>query len=173
MNQLIDGLLQFSKVESNGKAYELTDMNEMVEIVKQNLDQAIKESGATITNDPLPIIVADPIQMVQLLQNLIANAIKFRKHGEPPRVHVSVQGADLSWTFSVKDNGIGIPKEQQGRIFEMFQRLDAGEEYEGTGIGLAFAKKITERHGGRIWVESEEGKGAAFFFTIPKSGLLA
>lgn len=167
MNQLIDGLLQFSKIDSNGKAFEKTGMNEMLEIVKKNLDKAITESDATITNDPLPIIMADPIQMVQLLQNLIANAIKFRNKVEPPRIHVSATNDIDEWTFSVKDNGIGIPKEQQGRIFEMFQRLHSIDEYEGTGIGLAFAKKIVERHGGRIWVESEEGKGATFYFTLP------
>jgi light-regulated signal transduction histidine kinase (bacteriophytochrome) len=142
-------------------------MNEVLSLVEQNLDRALKESNATITSDPLPTVMADQVQIMGLLQNLIANAIKFRRPGEPPRIHVSATSTDSEWTFSVADNGIGIPEEQQERIFQMFQRLHTEQEYPGTGIGLAISKKIAERHGGRIWVESEEGKGATFYFTIP------
>lgn len=169
MSQLIEDLLQFSKEEEKEDlSFEKTNMNEILDTVKKNLDQAITKSDAIITNDPLPTILAEPVQMVQVFQNIVANAIKFRKKEEPPRIHVSAMKAANEWTFSVKDNGIGIPKEQQGRIFEMFQRLHTREEYEGKGIGLASAKKNIENHGGRIWVESDGENGSTFFFTIPK-----
>ena len=168
MNTLIDNLLHFSKMESSGRVSEKADMNIVLETVKKNLERSIEESNAIIANDPLPTIRADPAQMAQLLQNLGANAIKFRKKDEPPKIHVSAIMDGDSWVFSVRDNGIGMPKEQQVRIFEMFQRLHPSDAYEGTGIGLASAKKIIERHGGRIWVESEPGKGSVFYFTIPE-----
>jgi light-regulated signal transduction histidine kinase (bacteriophytochrome) len=167
MSRLIDDLLELSKVDSKGKPFEKVNMNEVLSLVEQNLDRALKESNATITSDPLPTVMADQVQIMGLLQNLIANAIKFRRPGEPPRIHVSATSTDSEWTFSVADNGIGIPEEQQERIFQMFQRLHTEQEYPGTGIGLAISKKIAQRHGGRIWVESEEGKGATFYFTIP------
>lgn len=168
LNTLIDDLLHFSKMESNGRASEKADMNVVLETVKKNLERSIEESNAIITNDPLPTIKADPAQMAQLLQNLGSNAIKFRRKDEPPKIHVSAIRDGDSWAFSVRDNGIGIPKEQRVRIFEMFQRLHPSDVYEGTGIGLASAKKIVERHGGRIWVESEPGEGSVFYFTIPE-----
>jgi chemotaxis family two-component system sensor kinase Cph1 len=131
-----------------------------------DLKVAMDESGAVVTHDPLPIVTADEIQIGQLLQNLIGNAIKFRNQ-EPPLVHVSSKRNGSAWIFSVRDNGIGIDPQYVGRIFVIFQRLHKREEYQGTGIGLAVCKKIVERHGGRIWVESELDKGATFYFTLP------
>jgi chemotaxis family two-component system sensor kinase Cph1 len=122
-----------------------------------------------VTHDSLPTVMADDLQLGQLFQNLIGNAIKF--HGEePPRVHVSARPGGNGWIFSVRDNGIGIAPEYAERIFIIFQRFHSREEYPGTGIGLAVCKKIVERHGGRIWVESELGKGATFYFTLPRQG---
>jgi len=119
-----------------------------------------------VTHDPLPEVMADPIQLSQLLQNLISNAIKFRRE-EKPSIHISALRKEKEWVFSVSDNGIGIPAEYSEGIFEIFQRLHNKKEYPGTGIGLATCKKIVERHGGHIWVESEPGEGSTFYFTIP------
>jgi light-regulated signal transduction histidine kinase (bacteriophytochrome) len=119
-----------------------------------------------VTHDPLPKVMADPLQLSQVLQNLISNAIKFHG-GEKPHIHISAEQKEKEWVFSVNDNGIGIPAEYSERIFEIFQRLHNKKEYPGTGIGLATCKKIVERHGGRIWVKSEPGKGSTFYFTIP------
>ncbi len=167
MAQFIDDLLRYSSIEQSEKKLEEVDMNLVLDQVKKNLNASIVDSNAVISSEHLPIVMADDSQLIQLLQNLISNAIKF--HGqEAPQIHVSAQKKWEEWVFSIKDNGIGIPKDQQERIFQMFQRLRTREEYEGTGIGLALCKKIVEHHGGRIWVESEEGEGSTFFFTIPK-----
>ncbi len=132
-----------------------------------NLQASIADSGAVVTHDKLPVVMADGGQLVQLLQNLIGNAIKF--HGkEPPRVHVSAQVKENEYLFSVRDNGIGIAPEYFDRLFKIFQRLHTREEYPGSGIGLAICKKIVERHGGRIWLESQVGKGSTIYFTLNK-----
>ena len=131
---------------------------------------AIADSGAVITHDPLPSLPADQTQLTQLFQNLVGNALKFRRPEEPPRIHVAAAREDSAWRFSVRDNGLGIDPQFFDRIFIIFQRLHGREEYPGTGIGLAVCKKIVERHGGRIWVESEPGKGSTFHFTIPDRG---
>jgi chemotaxis family two-component system sensor kinase Cph1 len=131
-----------------------------------NLQVAIKKSDAVITHDPLPTVTADGIQMVQLFQNLIENGIKFHDQNQP-QVHISAKEQDEDWLFSFRDNGIGIDPEYKDRIFLIFKRLHAKGEFAGTGVGLALCKKIVERHGGKIWVESEVGKGATFCFTIP------
>ena len=168
MRQLIDDLLEYSRVDSLCKDAAPVNMNEVLENTIEVLTPTIHESKADIFVGPLPTIMAERTQMLQLMQNLVANAIKF--HGqERPMVRITAEPGEECWTFSVKDNGIGLNVEYSDKIFQMFQRLHNQREYSGTGVGLAIAKKIVERHGGRIWVESEEGKGAAFFFTIPNS----
>lgn len=166
MQNLIDDLLIYSRVATRGKPFEPVDMEKVLQDVLMNLKMAVEESGAEITHDRLPVISADPTQMNQLLQNLISNAIKFRRE-ETPRVHVSAKKDRSQVIFSVSDNGIGIDPELFGRLFLLFQRLEPAERYPGSGIGLAVAKKIVQRHGGRIWLESRPGKGSTFFFTVP------
>jgi light-regulated signal transduction histidine kinase (bacteriophytochrome) len=131
---------------------------------------AIDESDASITYDPLPKVQGDGVQLEQLFQNLISNAIKFRGE-DRPRVHIGVQREEEQWVFAVKDNGIGIEPQFADRIFEIFQRLHTQQEYPGTGIGLAICQRIVERHGGRIWFESDQGVGSTFYFTIPADEL--
>lgn len=166
MHYLINDLLEYSRVDAVNKEFVPVDMNLVVSKSLAILEESIKKNDAEIVVDHLPIIVADESQMVQLMQNLIGNAIKF--HGpERPRVHISAIVGETGVTFAVKDNGIGIDVQYADRIFRMFQRLNARDKYPGTGIGLAIAKKIVDHHGGRIWVESEEGKGSTFSFTLP------
>jgi light-regulated signal transduction histidine kinase (bacteriophytochrome) len=153
----------------SGKVFAPVDMNGAVARTLDVLGLLIEESETEVLVDPLPTVEGDESQIVQLLQNLISNAIKFRGP-ERPRIHISATIGPGEWMFAVKDNGIGIDMNNAGKIFIMFQRQHRKDEYPGSGIGLAIAKKIVERHGGRIWVESEEGKGATFFFTIPKAG---
>ena len=166
MKRLIEDLLSFSRVGTRGKDFEPTDGEAVLEQTLRNLEMAISESEAAVTHDPLPTVMADGGQLVQLLQNLIGNAIKFRSD-EPPTVHVGAERQDGKWVFSVRDNGIGIDPRYSERIFEIFQRLHTRDKYPGTGIGLAVCKKIVERHGGRIWAESQPGEGATFYFTLP------
>ena len=167
MQDRIQALLTYSRVGTRGKEFEPTDCDTVLEEALSNLQVAIKKSGSVISHDPLPTITADNIQMVQLFQNLIENGIKFHDEKQP-EVHVSAKEQEDGWLFSVRDNGIGIDPEYSDRIFLIFKRLHAKGEYAGTGVGLALCKKIVERHGGRIWVESEPGKGATFYFTTPK-----
>ncbi len=167
MRGLIDDLLMYSRVSRLGKPFAPVDVESTLDIVLLNLQALIAENGATVTHDKLPEVVADGGQLVQLFQNLIGNAIKF--HGkEPPRVHVSARVEETEYVFSVKDNGIGIASEYSDRLFKIFQRLHTREEYPGSGIGLAVCKRIVERHGGRIWIESEVGKGSTIYFTLSK-----
>ena len=168
MRQLIDDLLEYSRIERKGKPAELVDMEIILNQVTRDLRLSIKESSTILTHDTLPSVWADRVQMFQLLQNLIDNAIKYRGK-EPPRIHISVERSPREWIFSVHDNGIGILEDQREHIFLMFQRQHTKEEYPGTGIGLAIAKKIVERHGGRIWVKSEINNGSTFLFSIPIS----
>ncbi|HEX9710679.1 MAG TPA: ATP-binding protein [Candidatus Thermoplasmatota archaeon] len=168
MQALIQDLLAFSRVDTRGKEFVPTDLGEELDIARQNLEVAIEESGAVITNGPLPRARADPSQVGQLLQNLLANAIKFRGP-EAPRIHVSGQSNGRWCEITVKDNGIGIDPQYFDRIFLIFQRLHGREDYPGTGIGLAVCRRIVERHGGKIWVESAPGEGSAFHFTIPSA----
>ena len=166
MQQLISDLLIYSRVGTQAKPFEKISCNAVFRSALDNLKISIDKKQATITADPLPEVLADPVQMVQLMQNLLANGLKFCED-RPPVIHVSaVRGGEEEWIFSVRDNGIGIPAGEQERIFEMFGRLHK-DKFHGTGIGLATCKKIVERHGGRIWVKSEQGKGSTFFFTIP------
>lgn len=165
MQLMINDLLAYSRVGTRGKPFESTDCEAILDMVLVNLKVAIEENNAIVTYDPLPLVTADATQIVQLFQNLLSNAVKFQKKEEPPRVHVSAEKKGEEWFFSVHDNGIGIAPEFFDRLFMMFQRFH--KEYPGTGMGLAICKKIVERHGGRIWVESELGKGSTFYFTIP------
>lgn len=166
MQQLIQDLLRYSRVGSRDLALELVDSKEVLDEALVSLGAAIADSKARVTHGELPQVYGDRLQLGQLFQNLIANAIKF--HGEAaPRVEVGAERATGAWTFSVKDNGIGISPDQIDRIFRVFQRLHSQTEYPGSGIGLAICKRIVERHGGRIWVDSMPGKGTTFFFTIP------
>ena len=166
MQTLIQDLLTYSRVGTRGNPFEPTDCEVVLEQILTNLKITIEDSGAVVTHDALPTVMADASQLGQLFQNMIENAIKFRSN-ESPRIHVSAEQKGAEWLFSVRDNGIGIEPEFFERIFVIFQRLHGRAEYSGTGIGLAVCKKIVERHGGRIWVESEPGKGTTFFFTIP------
>ena len=166
MHQLINDLLTYSRVGTHAKSLKLVDCNQVVDEALANLETAIAGSAAQVTRRQLPTVTADRTQLVQLLQNLIGNAIKF--HGDqPPRASVSAKRSGDTWVFSVRDNGIGIDPKYAERVFVIFQRLHDRTEYPGTGIGLAVCKRIVERHGGRIWFESEPGKGATFFFTLP------
>ncbi len=166
MQTLISDMLSYARVGASGKPFVQTDCTEVLNRSLTNLRVTLEQSGAVVTYDPLPEVMADPIQLSQLLQNLINNAIKF--HGEEqPHIHISAERKEKEWLFSVSDNGIGIPAEYSERIFEIFQRLHNKKEYPGTGIGLATCKKIVESHCGCIWVKSEPGKGSTFFFTIP------
>jgi light-regulated signal transduction histidine kinase (bacteriophytochrome) len=166
MQTLITDLLEYSRVNRRGNPIQATDANEALRSALLNLHEAIQQSGATVTNGTLPTVEADAIQITQLFQNLIGNAIKFRSEN-PPQIHIAVEELPDAWHFSVCDNGIGIEPQYFERIFLVFQRLHTRREYPGTGIGLSICKKIVERHGGRIWVESEPGQGTTFHFTIP------
>jgi light-regulated signal transduction histidine kinase (bacteriophytochrome) len=169
MQQLINGLLDYSRVGTRGKPFEPTDCEAVFNNAVINLRAAIKETDAVVIHDHLPTVLADATQMVQLFQNLLGNSIKFHSD-QRPEIHVRAQRNGSEWIFSVCDNGIGIDPKYFERIFIIFQRLHSRGEYPGTGIGLAICKKIVERHKGRIWVESELGKGATFYFTIPMGG---
>jgi light-regulated signal transduction histidine kinase (bacteriophytochrome) len=166
MQTLINDLLAYSRIDSRGWRLELVDCSEVLRDVLVNLEVAIKESGAAVTHGALPTVMADRLQLAQMFQNLLSNAIKFRGE-QPPDIHVGAEYSAGEWRFAVRDNGIGIESPYRERIFTIFQRLHTRREYPGTGIGLAICKKIVERHDGRIWVESESGKGSTFFFTIP------
>jgi len=169
MQKLIDGLLAYSRVGTRGKEFAPTDTEALLDDVLVNLQVAIEETGAVVTHDPLPTVPADDVQLARVFQNLISNAIKFRSE-EPPRVHISAaQDAD-EWVFSVRDNGIGIDPQHHERIFTLFQRLHTRRQYPGIGVGATIARVIVQRHDGRIWVESEPGKGSTFYFTISTRG---
>lgn len=167
METLIEDLLNYSRLGRTDLALETTGAEDLVKQAISDLEEFLTENDTEITFDDLPIIQVNPVQFEQLIRNLIHNAVKFRG-ADKPCVHISALKKDGFWVFSVKDNGIGIDPEQSERIFRIFQRIHTREEYSGTGIGLAVAKKIVERHGGRIWVESEPGKGSTFYFTIPE-----
>ena len=161
---LIEDLLALSRVESRERRTESTRLEDLLERALGNLQPVIEEHGAAVTRSPLPELEVEPSQIVQLFQNLLHNSIKFRAQ-EPPRVHVSARREGREWVFSVRDNGIGVDPAEAEAIFAIFKRLNS--QIPGTGVGLAICKKIVERHGGRIWVESAPGRGSTFFFTLP------
>lgn len=166
MQRMIDDLLTYSRVDRKGKPFRKVDTNEILEKALKNLEVAIKETKAIVKSSKLPEVFGDETQLLMLFQNLISNAIKFRD-SRKPEVKITAERKGKEWVFCFEDNGIGIKPENFDRIFNIFQRLHTAKEYQGTGIGLAICKKIVERHGGRIWVESEPGKGSKFYFTIP------
>lgn len=166
MQILIQDLLTCSRIGKYGKTFELRDSGELFEIALSNLLKAIEEGRAKITHDKLPTVMVDGSQLIQLFQNLISNAIKFRSE-DPPQIHVSAECQGNEWIFSVSDNGIGVDMEHADRIFVIFQRLHGKSRYPGSGIGLTICQKIVERHKGRIWIKSELGKGAIFYFSLP------
>jgi light-regulated signal transduction histidine kinase (bacteriophytochrome) len=167
MQRLINDLLAYSRLGTRGQPFAPVACENVLGQALENLQLAIQDNKAQVTHDPLPEVLADETQLVQLFQNLISNAIKF--HGKKkPHVHLSAEENSKEWVFTVRDNGIGIDPQYADRIFIIFQRLNSREKYAGTGIGLAMCKKIVQRHGGRIWLESKPGQGAAFFFTLPK-----
>jgi light-regulated signal transduction histidine kinase (bacteriophytochrome) len=165
MQLLIKDLLIYSQVDMKERAFDPTNCSIALESAIRSLGSAIEENEVEVTYDPLPTVMADASQMSRLFQNLIGNAIKFHD-GKPVRVHVAAERKGDEWIFSVHDNGMGIDPAQANRIFVIFQRLHSREEYPGTGIGLAICKRIVERHGGRIWVDSKLGKGSTFYFTL-------
>jgi hypothetical protein len=166
MRDLLADLLAYTEIRGRDEEpLEVIDLNVVIENVQQNLKASIDESGAVLTNDPLPLLHAHRAHFQSLFQNLIGNAIKYRS-AQPPRIHISVQQVDGELRFTVSDNGIGIPAEYHKHIFEVFRRLHS-RKIPGTGVGLAICQRIVERYGGRIWVESQAGQGATFFFTLP------
>jgi chemotaxis family two-component system sensor kinase Cph1 len=166
LNSMINDLLEYSRIGSKEIKFEYLQSEKILETVQINLKPFVEDTNARITHDPLPLIFANDQMMVQLFQNLIGNGIKYRGKADP-EVHISAEYLDDEYIFSVKDNGIGIDPKHLERIFTIFQRLNSREEYDGTGIGLAIAQRILQKHNGRIWVESELGKGSTFYFTIP------
>ncbi|HWA86446.1 MAG TPA: ATP-binding protein [Opitutus sp.] len=166
MQALITDLLAYSRVGTHAHAFETVEGDAVLDEALANLTIAVAESGAVLKREPLPTVTADGSQFVQVFQNLISNAIKFRGD-HPPEIAIAARAGEGEWIFSVADNGIGIEPQYFERVFRVFQRLHTRARYPGTGIGLAICKKIVERHGGRIWIESEPNRGARFFFTLP------
>jgi light-regulated signal transduction histidine kinase (bacteriophytochrome) len=168
MQRLIQDLLAYSRTGTNGKALREISCENALKEALTNLGATVEESGAVVTHDSLPVINTDDTQLALVFQNLVGNAIKYRS-AEVPHVHVSAtKNGGKEWIFSVRDNGLGIDSQYFERIFILFQRLHGRAEFEGTGIGLAICKKILERLGGRIWVESQPKKGSTFYFALPE-----
>jgi PAS domain S-box-containing protein len=166
MQRLIDDLLAYSRLDARSQPRVPTRADDALQHALVDMRPLLCEVAAQITHDALPLLLVDPVQLDQLFQNIVHNAIKFRGN-EPPRIHVSAERIEGMWRFAVQDNGIGIDEQYCTRIFQMFQRLHDRSKYDGSGIGLAIAKKIVDRHGGQIWVESKPGQGSTFYFTLP------
>jgi PAS domain S-box-containing protein len=167
MRTLVTDLLQYARLTTEDDRPSSVALDEDLEAALTQLDQAIVESGASISHDPMPKVLADRGQMVRLFQNLVGNAIKYRKPDEPPKVHISAEQKDAEWVISIRDNGIGFDPKYASAIFEPFKRLHTAEEYSGTGVGLAICRRIVQAQRGRIWAESQPGQGATFYFTLP------
>ena len=166
MQRLVRDLLTYARVDNKSESWITVESGSVCQLAVGNLSQAIKEAEAEVVVGKLPVVWADATQLEALFQNLIGNAVKFRGDRRP-RVTITAQKTDQGWQFAVRDNGIGIKPEFHGRVFEIFKRLESPENYAGTGIGLAICKRIVERYGGKIWVESQFGQGSTFYFTLP------
>ena len=167
MGSLINDLLTYARLTTEDERPVSVALDEDLEAALTHLDGAIKESGATVTHDPMPTLPVDRGQMVRLFQNLIGNAVKYRKADEPTKVHISAEQTGADWVISIRDNGIGFDPKDASAIFQPFKRLHTAEEYPGTGVGLAICRRIVQAQGGRIWAESLLGEGTTFFFTLP------
>lgn len=167
MQMLIRDLIAYTSVDSRSRPFQPVPFHEVFNAAVALLDASIRDSGAQVTCTDLPTVFGDPLQLTQLLENLIGNALKY--HGDqPPRVHISAERRENDWVFSVRDNGLGIEPKYHEQIFEIFQRLHDPQDYPGTGMGLAVCRRVVHRHGGRIWLESEPGHGSTFYFTLPE-----
>lgn len=170
MSKLVRDLLAYARLATEHERPSSAALDEDLEAALSHLDQAITESGATVTHDPLPTLQVDRGQMVRLFQNLVGNAVKYRKQTEPPTVHIQATQQGSEWVISVRDNGIGFDPKYASKIFEPFQRLHSAEDYPGTGVGLAICRRIVQAQRGRIWAESDGIQGATFYFTLPLEG---
>ena len=173
MNSLVRDLLAYARLTTEEERPSSIALDEDLEAALTHLDQAIKESGASITHDPMPTLPVDRGQMVRLFQNLIGNAVKYRKPDQAPRVHISAERKGAEWVISIRDNGIGFDPQYASAIFAPFKRLHTAEEYPGTGVGLAICSRIVKAQGGRIWAESAPGEGTTVSFTLPVESLAA
>lgn len=173
MGSLIQELLAYARLTTENERPSSIALDEDLEAALTHLDQAITESGASITHDPLPTLAVDRGQMVRLFQNLIGNAVKYRKANQPSKVHISAEQKGAEWVISIRDNGIGFDPKFASTIFMPFKRLHTAEEYPGTGVGLAICRRIVQAQGGRIWAESAPGEGTTFFFTLPVESRVA
>lgn len=167
MSDLVHDLLAYARLTTEEERPSSVALDEDLEAALTHLEQAIRESGASVTHDPMPTLQVDRGQMVRLFQNLVGNALKYRKADQAPLVHISAEQKGAEWVVSVRDNGIGFDPEDASVIFEPFKRLHSAEEYPGTGVGLAICRRIVQAHGGRIWAESKPGEGTTFCFTLP------
>ena len=166
MQDLVNDLLDYSRIDGQARPFQRMELSEAVNTAVTNLRQSIKDTGAKITFGELPAVVADRPQVVQVMQNLISNGIKFHDQ-EPPQIHVKAEQREHDWLVSVSDNGIGIDAKYLECIFDFFKRVHSRDRFPGTGIGLPICKRVVERHDGSIWVESKPGRGSDFFFTLP------
>ncbi|MDH3582994.1 MAG: response regulator [Phycisphaerae bacterium] len=167
MQVLIRDLLSYARLDTHGRPFESVDCNAVVDDTLQQLKSSVEDSQADVQRAELPVLMGDRSQLTQVFQNLISNAIKFRGNG-PPKVAIGVEEGDGNWVFYVRDDGIGFDPSQHDQLYGMFKRLHTRDEYPGTGVGLALCRKVIQRHGGRIWAESEPGQGSTFYFTIPR-----
>jgi light-regulated signal transduction histidine kinase (bacteriophytochrome) len=167
MSSLVQDLLAYARLTTEDERPSSIALDEDLEAAITHLDQAIQESGARITHDPMPTLPVDRGQMVRLFQNLVGNAVKYRKPGLPSEVHISAEQRGTEWVISIRDNGIGFDPQYASIIFAPFKRLHTAEEYPGTGVGLAICRRIVQAQGGRIWAESQPGEGTTVFFTLP------